>query len=85
MAYPKVTITENSMGDLHIWKGENQVNTSNPLNHKVSGKESDIYFQLQDDIDTAKTYLSKEEVEDLEKGYTIHTTKFPDDYFPEGE
>ena len=81
MAKQFITITENRMGNWHIWPGRKHVNTSNGFNHKVNGQESPVYIQREDNIQEFKKYLSKQQIRDLEGGWTVVTNKIPVEYF----
>lgn len=70
--YPLVTMKMNSMGHLEVWQGDNE-----------SG-ESDLYFQVDTDIEAVLEDLTQEERDELEGGWTIKTTNFNDEYFMEG-
>ena len=81
--YPDATLKMNSMGHIHAWPGHVEPD-NNARNPKVGGKESQAYFQDSNDIDSVKHALPKDQQEDLEKGYRVHTNHFSDEYFPNG-
>lgn len=79
-AYPTATLQMNSMGHVHAWPGDVQTG-GNRQNKTADGKESLVYFQLDSDVQALKEYLTPDEWDDLQGGYRVVTTNFPDDYF----
>lgn len=75
------TLVMNSMGHLHIWKGSKNPIQVAKYNWTVDGKESDLYIQNDTDIETMLDYLSPDERERLESGWSVVTNKIPSDYF----
>lgn len=70
----------NRMGHLHVWKGNVHVERSDKYNFHSEGKESDLYFQLDTDIDSVIDILSNEDKDSLYKGYIVKTD-IPNEYF----
>lgn len=56
-------IIEDRMGYLEVWKDDNT----------DTDQDSDLYLQIQNDIEVLKSCLSKEQIEDLENGYEVIT------------
>ncbi len=77
--YPYTTIVEDAHGNLHLFEGQ-QSPTNHPTLPKVSGNESDVFIQRQDDIEAIKEYLTEDEKMHLSIGYCIQTKNVPDDY-----
>lgn len=77
--YMPVTIVKDYIGNLHLFEGAH-----NPTNRHcptVNGDEAKVFFQFEQDIETAYSYLTAEERDSLENGWTIVTQNFPTDYF----
>jgi hypothetical protein len=79
-AYSPATLIIDAHGSLHIFKGSH-IPSNHPTLPTVSGKEADIFFQFEADIDTIVEHLTEEEREYLEEGYAIITNHIPEDYF----
>ena len=84
-AYPPVTIQMNKMGHLHVWKGEQDPQQTGKYNYHAQGKESDIYIQNENEVQSILRDLKPDEVEHLEKGFPVVSRNFPDDYFMANE
>lgn len=68
----KISITQNSFGHLHIFKGIPKLCFSNPKNITKEDKtESELYIQEDMNIIDIKQNLSKRQVKDLENGYRV--------------
>lgn len=78
--YPKITLQMNSMGHLHMWQGEVNPVQTGKYNFKANGKESDVYMQNQDDVDSVLNHLTSEEKEELQKGYPVVTNSVHPDF-----
>ena len=74
------TLIMNRMGHLHVWKGDAHVERSDKYNYLSENKESDLYFQLDTDIDSVIDILSNEDKDSLYKGYIVKTD-IPNEYF----
>lgn len=61
------------MGHLHIWRGDVHVERSDKYNYISENKESDLYLQLDSDIDSVIDNISKEDADSLYKGYIVKT------------
>lgn len=68
------------MGHLHVWKGDVHVERNDKYNYLSENKESDLYFQLDTDIDSVIDILSKEDADSLYKGYIVKTN-IDNEYF----
>lgn len=77
----KVTIIEDSMGSLHIWKG-NVAPTGYKYTWKVEGKWSDLYVQDSESCASIKDYLKPAKRKKLAFGNTV-TADIPSEYFSE--
>ncbi len=75
-----ITIKEDSMGCLHVWKGE-----STPVGYKytwkANGREADLFIQNQEDVQSFLDNLTCDERDQLELGYFVTTRNVPSDYF----
>ena len=65
-----VTAYKNSFGHIHLFAGVGEVSTT-PTNATIDGKESDVYFQSQDDITFFEDMLNQEDKHNLNHGYVI--------------
>lgn len=65
-----VTAYQNRFGHIHLFEGVGEVSTT-PTNATIDGKESDVYFQSQEDITTFEDMLSEEDKHNLNNGYVI--------------
>jgi len=74
------TLIMNRMGHLHVWKGDVHVERSDKYNFLSENKESDLYLQLDTDIDSVIDNLSDENKDSLYKGYIVKTD-LPLEYF----
>lgn len=74
------TLIMNAMGHLHVWKGDVHVERSDKYNFLSENKESDLYFQIDTDIDSIIDILSNEDKDSLYKGYVVKTN-IDNDYF----
>ena len=74
------TLIMNAMGHLHIWRGDVHVERSDKYNFLSENKESDLYFQLDTDIDSIIDILSEQDKDSLYKGYIVKTN-IDNDYF----
>ena len=74
------TLIMNRMGHLHVWKGDVHVERSDKYSYVAENKESDLYFQLDSDIDSVIDILSKEDADSLYKGYIVKTN-IDNEYF----
>jgi len=74
------TLIMNAMGHLHIWRGDVHVERSDKYNFLSENKESDLYFQIDTDIDSIIDILSNEDKDSLYKGYVVKTN-IDNDYF----
>jgi len=75
----KTTIVRDSHGCLHIWKGFHTPKY-HPLTPTVNGSEADMFVQSCTAIDGIRKYITAEETEQLESGYSIHCTTLPAEY-----
>jgi hypothetical protein len=75
------TIKEDSMGSLHIWKGD-VTPSGYKYTWRVDGIEADLYIQEGMGAEQFKEELSKTKQAQLRKGYAI-TANVLDEYFPE--
>lgn len=68
----QITAIKNIYGHIHIFKG-NVVGklTNYGSTVELDGKESDIYIQAQSDIEGFELFLSEEQKEELNNGYSI--------------
>lgn len=83
--YPPVTLQMNKMGHVHMWRGNVIPTQVSKYNHKVGGKESEVYFQNSQDVDALVDSLTGEERGELMKGYRVVTTNVSDEYFGSDE
>ena len=74
------TIKQNKMGHLHVWLGDVNVSQSGKYNFLSDGKESDLYFQFENDITSIMNLLAIEDQDSLYKGYIVKTD-LPSEYF----
>ena len=74
------TLIMNRMGHLHVWKGDVHVERSDKYNFLSENKESDLYFQLDTDIDSVIDILSEQDKDSLYKGYIVKTN-IDNEYF----
>ena len=74
------TLIMNAMGHLHIWRGDVHIERSDKYNFLSENKESDLYFQLDTDIDSIIDILSEQDKDSLYKGYIVKTN-IDNDYF----
>ena len=74
------TLIMNAIGHLHIWRGDVHIERSDKYNFHSEGKESDLYFQLDTDIDSVIDILSEQDKDSLYKGYIVKTN-IDNDYF----
>ena len=74
------TLIMNAMGHLHIWRGDVHIERSDKYNFLSENKESDLYFQIDTDIDSIIDILSNEDKDSLYKGYVVKTN-IDNDYF----
>lgn len=74
------TIKQNKIGHLHVWKGDVHVDRSDKYNFLSENKESDLYLQLDSDIDSVIDILSNKDKDSLYKGYIVKTN-IDNDYF----
>ena len=74
------TLIMNRMGHLHVWKGDVHVERSDKYNYLSENKESDLYFQIDTDIDSIIDILSEQDKDSLYKGYIVKTN-IDNDYF----
>jgi len=74
------TLIMNAMGHLHIWRGDVHIERSDKYNYLSENKESDLYFQIDTDIDSIIDILSNEDKDSLYKGYVVKTN-IDNDYF----
>lgn len=74
----KISIVQNSFGHLHIFKGVPKLNFNNRKNitkdyeteSDIYG-ESEIYLQVDYEINDIKQQLSKRQLKDLDNGYRV--------------
>ena len=68
----QITIIRNRFGHLHVFKGncEGQL-TDTGSNVKYNGKESDVYLQVDTDIQAVKEMLSFKQLANLEAGWEV--------------
>jgi hypothetical protein len=83
--YPEVTIQQDAMGNLHIWKGKVQPIRTGKYGWEANGKEADVFIQSKDDIQLSLSDLPGEEREQIEQGHFVTTKYFPDQYFSMSE
>lgn len=74
------TIKQNKMGHLHVWLGDVNVSQSGKYNFLSDGKESDLYFQFENDVTSIMDVLTIEDKDSLYKGYIVKTN-ICDEYF----
>lgn len=74
------TLIMNAMGHLHVWKGDVHVERSDKYNYLSENKESDLYFQFENDITSIMNLLAIEDQDSLYKGYIIKVD-LPEEYF----
>jgi len=74
------TLIMNAMGHLHIWRGDVHIERSDKYNFLSENKESDLYFQLDTDIDSIINILSEQDKDSLYTGYIVKTN-IDNDYF----
>lgn len=71
----KISIVQNSLGHLHIFKGIPKLSFRNPRNITKdtikTKEESEIYIQEDTNIIDIKQNLSKRQIKDLENGYRV--------------
>lgn len=68
----KITVIRNKFGHLHIFKGNQNGKLSNSnTNILLNGKESDLYFQIDTDIEAIKEFMTKQQKRDLDNGYAV--------------
>lgn len=77
---PNCTIQMNAMGHLHIWAGNVEPKQTSKYNYTVNGNDSDLYFQADYDVQAILDYLTPEDREDVDNGWTIRTW-IPEEYF----
>jgi hypothetical protein len=77
----KVTIIEDSMDSLHIWKG-NVTPTGYMYTWKVEGKWSDLYVQDSESCASIRAELKPAKRKQLAFGNAV-TAEIPSEYFPE--
>jgi len=80
--YDEVTIKQNEMGHLHIWRGR-VVPYAVGKHFKANGKEADLYVQADGDIDAILCFLPKDEREDVKAGWTVVTEWVSERHFGE--
>ena len=77
----KVTIIEDSMGSLHIWKGRVQP-TGYMYTWKVDGQWADLYIQDSESRASVLDYLKPAKRKELAFGNAV-TADIPSEYFSE--
>jgi len=68
----KITVIQNRFGHLHIFKG-NQKDKLTDLGSNIllNDKESELYMQVDTDINGLKEYMTKQQIKDLNAGYEV--------------
>lgn len=73
-----MTIQQDKMGSLHIWKGEQDtVQHDKYLFTTKAGKKPDFYVQRQDDVEAILSHLNPADKEHAESGYKLVTKEVP--------
>lgn len=83
--YPASTLQMDKMGSLHMWHGDVKPISTGTYSFQANGKDADVYVQNKVDVNSILDNLTREEKEDLEKGYSIVTKSVPSEYFSTNE
>jgi len=79
--YSPVTLQMNRMGHIHVWKGKVVPQQTAKYNYVAGGRESEVYFQVDTDIQEVLNILTSDEKHALENGWPVVTTNLSDEYF----
>lgn len=68
----QITLVQNRFGNIHGFVGNQKGKLTNTgSNVQLNGKDSNLYWQFQADIEFIKDMLTAEQKEELENGYEI--------------
>jgi hypothetical protein len=65
------TIKQNKIGHLHVWFGNVNIIEVSKYNYLSNGKESDLYIQTTEDIQSFLDDLDSDLAKDVLEGYTV--------------
>jgi len=76
----KCTIVQDSHGCIHIWKYTGTFKY-HPTLPTLNNSEADLFVQSCSAVETISDYLTKDQLNELNKGYPITSSSIPDEYF----
>ena len=80
--YPAVTIAQDRMGCLHLFKGTRKIRKTGPYMWRdARNREADVFIQNSQDVVIILNNLSPKARKSVENGYDIVTNFISDEYF----